>query len=384
LDSLLVFGSKDEKLTGFLKKMGYNLISPGDQDLIPELVEKSMVDLILIDSRIETQAVDLCEFLRAQDSTKQVPIVFVSANREELAEIKSLGLPKLEFVAAPYSIGSVVSKIATQVRLRKMAGEDEGNASIGEVNARLRDLNQRFTKQLQEAQAIQLSLIPKVLPQDHRFDLAVAYQPLEQVGGDWYYAAFSPSNKLSVQIADVTGHGLSAAFICAMTKLALIAAERELPHELLRQMNMLMSTSLHSGTFVTAFSYLYDPASGHLDFARAGHPPGLLLDRAKGEVSQLKSDGFAFGFFAMSEYSHGQATLGINDVLMIYTDGLSEAQDRNGVSYGYQRPSDLLRDLDPGLSSAEMLSVLLEDFDSFRDGRLLKDDTTAIMLKRLA
>jgi len=152
---------------------------------------------------------------------------------------------------------------------------------------------------------------------------------------------------------------------------------------LMQEMNRLMSTCLRSGTFVTAFAYLYDPGTGHLDYARAGHPPGLWLSRKSGEVIQLKSDGFPFGFFAMSEYGHGELSLEINDVLIVYTDGLPEAQDRNGISYGYERPSRLLASLGPDLSSAEMLSALLEDFDSFREGRALKDDVTMILLKRL-
>ncbi|MCB0336815.1 MAG: serine/threonine-protein phosphatase, partial [Bdellovibrionales bacterium] len=278
--------------------------------------------------------------------------------------------------------GILASKIATELRLRKIAGADETTANIGEINARLRELNDCFTKQLKEARDIQMDVVPKSLPFDERFDMCAAYEPLEDVGGDWYFARQLPSGRLSVQIADVTGHGLSAAFIACMTKLALMAADKENPAELLTEMNKLMSTCIPAGKFVTMFSYLYDPETGKLGYARAGHPPALLLKRKEGLVKQLTGEGFAVGFFEDSEYKMETEQLDIGDVLMVYTDVLPESQNMSGQTYDYERMSNVLLRSAEDASSAEILRSILEDFDEFRDGRILKDDLTSIVIKR--
>lgn len=188
---------------------------------------------------------------------------------------------------------------------------------------------------------------------------------------------------MSVQIADVTGHGLSAAFIGSMTKLALSATAFEEPDKLLSSMNSLMAPQMPEGKFVTMFSYLYDPESGKLHYARAGHPPGLLVRYSKGEVAQLKGDGFAVGFFDESEYQLQEDYLEPSDILVVLTDALPESQNMAGELYDYDRMASVLLKAGPACTAAEALSLLIGDFESFREGRILKDDVTLIALKRV-
>src|SRR4029079_8459183 len=138
-----------------------------------------------------------------------------------------------------------------------------------------------------EARSIQLALLPTSLPKSSKFEIAASYQPLEEVGGDWYYARTEKSGQVSMVIADVTGHGLSAAFIGTMTKLAMTAADRENPAERLFHMNRLMAPQLPDGRFVTMPSVLYTPETGEVQAGRAGHPPALLLHTATNEVVRL-------------------------------------------------------------------------------------------------
>ncbi len=278
-DSLIVLGYEDEKLAKFFSKMGYSLVSTKGGGPIPELLNKNLVDCIIIDSRAEFDFHSLCEYLRHDEGTRRVPIVYLGAKPQEIEALQKAHCERIEFLDLPYSIGKVMSRVATQVRLRKMAGNDDRGASLGEVVAAQRDITARITKEINEARGIQEGLLPKDLPSDPRYEIAATYQPLEEVGGDWYYAVKEKSGRLSVQIADVTGHGLSAAFIGSMTKLAFSAAGKELPQERLAEMNRLMSPQLPEGRFVTIASYLYDPATGLLTLARAGHPPGLVLTR---------------------------------------------------------------------------------------------------------
>lgn len=383
MDKVLLVGNEDQKLGTFLSKLGYEVLLPDAAKPICEILEKTFFDLVLIDSGKDHQAVQLCEFLRKIDAGRGIPIVCVTGDRLEKVELKNLHLEKFELIDAPYSIGNLAARIATQLRLAKFSGKDERTASLVEMNASLRDLNSRFIKELEEARQIQESLLPEALPTDPRFALAVSYQPLTEVGGDWYLVNVEKSGKVTLQVSDVTGHGLSAALIGSMTKLALSAAKVEQPNELLGAMNRLLSPQMPAGRFVTVASCLYDPATGDLEFARAGHPPGFVLNREAGKVTQLKGRGFPLGFDTDGEYSLETAKLEIGDILLLITDGISEGSDRNGELYGFERLSNALLKSPAGSSAAQTVEFILDDFDKFRDGRLLKDDVSVIALKRV-
>ena len=270
------------------------------------------------------------------------------------------------------------------LRLRKLAGTDERQGSLAEINASLRDNNLKFKKELDEARAIQQSLLPLALPKDSRIDLAVSYQPLDEVGGDWYFANQSDGKQLSLQIADVSGHGLSAAFIGSMAKLAMTAAGREQPHELLMEMNRLLAPQIPAGRFVTMGSCLYDPATGKVSWARAGHPPALIVRRASNTVAQLLGGGFAVGIFEDSSYMLVEDTLEVGDALLMFTDGITEAQDRSGDAFGLQRLSGALVNSARTASCSDILRHILDVFDQFRGERLIRDDVTLLLLKRSA
>ncbi len=382
MDLIFYLGNTDQKLPRFLERLGYAVLGASNNVPLPDLISRTNVDLILIDGRALGDVADMCAFFRSQENTKGIPIVCISPeNSSELYEPDLID--KVDIVQAPFSVGTLAGRIATQLRLRKQAGGDELQGTLAEINAALRDHNERFRKEVEEARAIQQSLLPRVLPSDDRFQLAVSYQPLEEVGGDWYSAGIDGDGKLVLQVADVSGHGLSAALIASMTKLAMTAAEKSRPDELLREMNRYLGSQVPAGRFVTVGSCLYDPATGSVQWARAGHPPALVLSRKESQVKQLKGTGFAIGFDEAGSFTLEQATLAPGDALLLFSDGISEAQNRSMVPYGLERLSAAVGRTAPNSSAAEMLRAILDDFNAFRQERLLKDDVTLVLVKRL-
>lgn len=383
MDSILIVGRIDEKLPPFFEKVGYKLYSDRDPAGAAAIVDTEVIDLILIDAGEDKLGHEFCEFFRKHERTRETPIVVLCPDRLQVMQIKDLHFDKVECLQAPYSLGTVASKVATSLRIRKMAGKDD-RASLAEVNAALRDLNERHARELQEARAIQKGLLPTALPADPAFDIAATYEPLEEVGGDWYHIGKTASGKLQILLADVTGHGLAAAFIGSMTKLALSAANRDLPGELLFEMNRLMAPNIPQGRFVTANAYLYDPRTGALAFGRAGGPAALLLRRQSGETVELKGEGFPIGFFEDSEYKTEQTTLLVGDLLVIITDGITEAQNRGSRFFGTEGLANAVRKTTSNASAAEVLETIKSDFKTFLDGRILKDDVTIVVLTRTA
>lgn len=382
-DSLLIIGEIEKRLDSFLQKMGFSVHQTCAQQQITELLGSNTFDLILIDSRLDMDWAELCRFFRTEEVTSRVPIILLAGDSAQMRVLKNQSFHAIEFVDPTSSAGMLAGKIAMQLRLRKFTGAESKNASLAEMNTALRDLNKRLAAQMEEGRQIQQSLLPAELPQDERFELSSVYTPFDELGGDWYGVYKEPSGKISVQIADVTGHGLSAALICSMTKLAKSAAGREDPAEMFETMNRLLTPVMPSGRFVTASSYLYDPASGALSFARAGHLPALVLKRGTGEVLQLKAEGFAFGFMDDGTYQSDEVVLEVNDLVMLFTDGISEAQDRKFELYGMERLAQSLIQSKPAESASAVLQRVFDDFDAFRDGRIVKDDITVVILKRV-
>jgi len=341
VDSVLIVGGCEPRIRTVLGRLGYNLVEIPDKQGVPEVIRREVIDLILLDGSLDGGLVDLCEYFRADPAASGIPVVCLAGTVEECTQVAEARYPLIECLPPPHSGGGIAGRIATLLRVRKIAaGEKGAAATILETNAALRDLTERLARDLEEARAIQQSLLPAHLPHDPRFAIAASYDPLEEVGGDWYSVQREHSGRISLQIADVSGHGLSSAFLGSMTKLAHNAAGQESPDRLLKEMNRLMTPILPSGKFITSAAATFDPQTGDLQFARAGHPPGLVHRRAAGTIEELRGEGFAIGFFEDSEYSLERTTLAPGDTLFLYTDGLTEALNRRrlrSVGHGSRR-----------------------------------------------
>ena len=383
-DSVLCIGTSNPKLPALLAKLGYEVLAFKDGLNISALPSREVVDLIIFENAHELTFEEARGLLLSQPATRHAALIYLSADAEELAAVTERPLAGVEVLAADVSLGILASRIATLLRLRKIKGLDESASSLAEMNAALRDLNAHYQKELEEAQQIQASLLPQELLSDPRFDVAVYYKPLEEVGGDWYNYRVEPSGKISAQVADVSGHGLAAAFLGSMAKLGFSAVTEELPHALFEGMNSLLTPQMPSGRFVTMCGFLFDPETGHVDFARAGHQPALILRAATGTIDQLLGEGFAMGFFEESEYSHEQTDLEPGDVFVVFSDGLVEAQNRDSVTWGLEGLSASMQAAPKGLPAQAMVDKIMADFDAFMDGRVLKDDITVLALRRIS
>jgi serine phosphatase RsbU (regulator of sigma subunit) len=382
MDTIFFLGDDSQQVPLFLQKLGYSVLGVPSNSSVPDLIARATPDLIIIDGTVTSDAVDLCSFFRSQDSTRGVPIVCVAPQDRGVVSRLS-AVDKLELVPSTYSVGTLASRVATLLRLRKNVGEEEGQGTLAEMNAALRDHNARFQKDLEEARAIQESLLPQKLPKDNRFGIAVSYHPLEQVGGDWYFAEHNPTtDELQLHIADVSGHGLPAAFLASMAKLAMVAAERTQPHDILQRMNYFLLPQLPSGRFMTIGHALYKPDTGQLKWARAGHGPALLRRAASSEVVQLFGDGFPIGFLPDTTYELVEANLAPGDFMVLYTDGLTEAQNPSMEQFGLERLCSVMSGLPANLRAAEMVGRIIDAFSDFLEDRLLKDDVTLVLLKR--
>jgi serine phosphatase RsbU (regulator of sigma subunit) len=246
---------------------------------------------------------------------------------------------------------------------------------------------QRLDDELRIARDIQKSLLPSALPAIDGLDIADLCEPAREVGGDYYDFVDLGPGLLGVLIADVSGKGTSAALYMAELKgllLALSHSERS-PRQLLMSVNHLLADHLDNRSFVTMTYAVIDMNAGTLTVARAGHTPLIVVSRGHSEV--VVPDGMALGLrlpgaaerFEQVLVEHTQR-LCAGDVIVLYTDGITEAMDRSGEMFGDAALARVLAG-HPGLSAAGIRERVLREVRAFVGDADPHDDMTMVVVK---
>jgi sigma-B regulation protein RsbU (phosphoserine phosphatase) len=233
-----------------------------------------------------------------------------------------------------------------------------------------------LAQEMETAGRIQASILPRVLPRLSGISLAVRYLPMTAVAGDFYDFVVREDG-LGVLIADVSGHGVPAALVASMVKVAFAAQDShaEDPGRVLAGVNRTLCGSL-DGTFVTAAYAWLDLGSLTMTYAAAGHPP-LLLRGASG-VERLSDNGVLMGLKPEAEYPLTRRILSRGDRILFYTDGAVEATSPRGEHFELERLSALLESArDPVDDCAERI---LRGLAAWRGGTGASDDLTLLVL----
>ncbi|MGA7930463.1 MAG: PP2C family protein-serine/threonine phosphatase [Candidatus Sulfotelmatobacter sp.] len=215
-------------------------------------------------------------------------------------------------------------------------------------------------KELAVAKRIQLSILPAGFPDSANFRVAARYVPMNSVAGDFYDFIVADDRQAGLLIADVSGHGVPAALIASMVKVAATSqrANAAQPSVLLAGMNAVLCGNTQD-QFVTAAYVHLDSISGTLQYSAAGHPPMLLLRH--GKVTEVVENGLILAAFASATYTNAVRALEPGDRLLLYTDGLIEAADAKGDFFGQDAVSALLREtgaLTPSAASDQIISTV--------------------------
>lgn len=242
---------------------------------------------------------------------------------------------------------------------------------------------QQLEKELTLAAAIQQDLFPKTLPRLERTDISARNRQARQVGGD-YYDVLAAGGPHLLCVADIAGKGIYASLLMAniqATLRALLSSVTDLK-ELAARTNDLLWASTPGNKYATAILVRYDPASGACEFVNGGHSDGILL-RASGEVEMLTTTGLPIGLFPKREYESKAFTLGPGDVLLLYSDGVTDAVAQDESDFGVERTVEVLR-ANRHLPASEMQERLFDAIDAFADGTPQFDDITVMVIKREA
>jgi serine phosphatase RsbU (regulator of sigma subunit)/anti-sigma regulatory factor (Ser/Thr protein kinase) len=239
----------------------------------------------------------------------------------------------------------------------------------------------RIEQEMLTAQHIQQSLLPKEVPMLPDWQFTPYYKPAKEVGGDFYDFLVFGNGQLGIIIGDVSGKGVPAALVMAMTctMLRTVAQETTSPGDVLARVNDLLAVHVPPGTFVTCFYGLLDIQSGHLRFANAGHD--LPYRQLGTQVSELRATGMPLGLMPEMHYEEIAVTLAADESVLFYSDGLVEAHNRQREMFGFPRLMEILSK-HPG--DTTIIASLLNELATFTGAEWeQEDDVTLVRLQRM-
>lgn len=330
-------------------------------------------------------------------SSRESLLIHDAAMDAALRESRTIGLQRVRsLMAAPLQTEEKVIGLIyvdTPDLIRPFGPEDLnlltvlGNiAAIRIEHARLQEVEEAekiHLRELAQAAEIQMNLLPKGCPQVEGLDVAGRSTPCRGVGGDYFDFLTLPDGKLVIVVADVAGKGMGAALLVSSlhARIRLLVEDCDNISKCITRLNKGLRDGVPLGRFITLFALAMDPATGKLAYCNAGHNPPIIA-RADGTTERLDQGGPVLGIFPFINYEAYEEELRPGDVLMLYSDGVTEAESPEVVEFGEDRlASFVARHKD--LKCIELIDLLERDVLTFTHNAPPADDLTMVALKRL-
>jgi sigma-B regulation protein RsbU (phosphoserine phosphatase) len=361
-------------LSQMLGSQGYRVraVTSGARAL--ESARAAPPNLILLDIRMpEMSGYEVCDQLKADDRTRDVPVIFISALDDLQDKVRAFKSGGVDYITKPFQLEEVLVRVQTHLSLRRL-------------QAQLQEANRRFESELTLAGQIQASFLPRELPHLPGWELAARLVPARQTSGDFYDVISLPGGLTGLLVADVVDKGVGAALFMALCSSLLrtyVSSFPEQPARAFIEVNRRILTDTDAGQFVTVFLGVLDPARGSVVYANSGQCPALLLRSGSGDVSPLIRTGPPLGAFEEVTWSQETVRLAPGDMLVFYTDGVTEAETEAGQFFGEER---LVAALQPSVAqgAAAVVERILADVAVFSGRDHPADDITLVALKRVS
>jgi serine phosphatase RsbU (regulator of sigma subunit) len=243
-----------------------------------------------------------------------------------------------------------------------------------------RERHELLEKELRQAREIQLHWLPQPRANDGILDIATINQPASRISGDFYNWFDLPGGRTAVVIGDVTGHGMAAAFLMATTQLLVrnTLPLTEDPGRCLEEINRQLCTQIFNGQFVTLQILILDPTAGTVEIASAGHPFPILSDKDTLRTLVMEPN-LVLGVDPSAQYATETFPLHASSTLLLYTDGVVDAESRKSDRFGADRLRDAVRQSTG--DAAHLVRAIVKSIDQFRSGQPLSDDLTMVAIQ---
>jgi sigma-B regulation protein RsbU (phosphoserine phosphatase) len=363
-----------------LGRQGYRVVLAESGRQALEILKQHSFDLVLLDIQMpEMDGYAVCQQLKADEGTRDMPIIFISALGDIQDKIQAFTVGGVDYVTKPFQFQEVLARVETHLTLRRLQRQ------LQDANQQLREANHKMARELALAGEVQASFLPRELPHVPGWQLAVSLRPSRETSGDFYDVEWLPNGRLGILIGDVVDKGAGAALFMALSWILIRTYATQYPAQpelILSSVNRRILEDTAAQSFVTVFYGVLDPGTGELVYANAGHCPALLVRaQEQGAVQALCNTGMPLGIFQDVIWSQGVIQLAPGDVLALYTDGITEARDaqeeffeedrlRESLIANWGQPAETIRD------------AILRAVDEFVGDAPQSDDIALAMIVR--
>lgn len=374
-DVLIVDDTPDNLrlLSQMLSEQGYGVraVTSGSRALAS--VRATPPDLILLDIKMpQMNGYEVCEHLKADGRTRDIPIIFISALDATQDKVRAFTAGGVDYITKPFQLEEVLARVETHLALRKLQKQ-------------LLDANSKMKQELALAGEVQAGFLPSRLPDTPGWQLAAMLEPARETSGDFYDVISLPNGRLGILIADVVDKGVGAALYMALNWTLIRTYAREYPDQpelVLSAVNRRIVVDTYANQFVTVFYGVLDLVAGTLTYCNAGHNPPIVLSAQEGDgVRALNRTGMALGVVEDAIWEQDTVQLTHGDVLVLYTDGVTDAQDRWGTFFGQERLREAAR-VNLFCSAQEVQEALIAEVHEFVGDAPRFDDIALMVVVR--
>jgi sigma-B regulation protein RsbU (phosphoserine phosphatase) len=367
-------------LSQILAEQGYQVRPVPDGALALAAVAAELPDLILLDIRMPgMDGYEVCERLKASAQTRDIPIIFISALDATQDKVRAFTAGGVDYITKPFRGEEVLARVETHLALRAM-------------HRQLQEANEKMARQLCLAGEVQASFLPPKVPEVPGWRLSATLLPASETSGDFYDFIALPGARWGIVVADVTDKGAGAALYMALSCTLIRTYATEYPGQpelVLDAVNRRILKDCSAQQFVTVFYGVLDPVAGMFVYGNAGHCPGLHF-RAGGEpAGELAKTGVPLGIFDDKAWRQETVRPEAGDVLVLYTDGITEAYMERPPLFGQERLEDAVQAILGAAGSGcaapeEVEAGILAEVQRFVGGAAAPDDIALVVLVREA
>ena len=274
----------------------------------------------------EMNGYEVCERLKADETLKGIPVIFISALAEPLDKMKAFARGGVDYLTKPFQMEELHARVETHLKLRRLQTELE------EYSRHLELARERLKFDLELARGVQRSFLPLRMLDVPGYEFFAHYESAHEISGDYYDFILLPHGRVAILLGDVAGKGVAAALL--MAKLSANAKYCMLtepdPATAITKLNALMIDSGLADRFVTLVAAVLDPAHHTVTLVNAGHPPPLIYHRDTRTVVEAignEETGLPLGVLDDYQYPSCQVGLQPGDSILAFTDGVTEATD---------------------------------------------------------
>ena len=387
-----------------LEPEGYNVQTANDGESAVQSACANPPDLILLDVMMpHKNGFEVIKELKNIEDTKNVPVILVTARGQTEDKVLGLDTGADDYITKPFDLREVTARVGAVLGRTR---------PIKYINPLMHAMGDKFSEEglqqlaghLQAAAAIQRKLLPERAPSLEGFDIATLLQSSTSVSGDFY--DFIPLNEtqIGLVLGDVKGNGIPAALLMVMirTALRLLCHEEDTPAPILKRINDLVVRDTEADLFATMVYGILDIANSTFTYSNGGHCYPFHW-KASSEMGVLKTDGMLIGAFEEATFSSDICSLSLGDVLVFYTDGITETETGNhevtNSNSGQQEDVDSSENLfadsyyggdrlaaciakNAELSAAALCDSIVKDLTVFSGDANTHDDRALIIIKR--